>query len=122
MHAACTTAARSSGKHEQRPPHPDHPQDAPLLVQRALELGTLDSASPGREEDRRRVGRVQAHQSAGQLDCIASTRAGREKVPSREPCAPLLDGDRPHAQAPAASSASFTSRSASSLCSRRTAV
>jgi hypothetical protein len=117
----CTTAARSSGRRtasaasrssagrfaprtaRARPPRP-----------RLREPGPRGRPSPGRSRE--------GPPAAGELDRIAGGRAGREKVPPREPCAPLLDGDRPHAHAPAASNASFTSRSASSLCSRRTAV
>jgi hypothetical protein len=46
---------------EQRPSHPEHPDERAAAVQRVLEVGGLEAVDPcpGREEDRRGIARVQ---------------------------------------------------------------
>jgi hypothetical protein len=77
---------------EHRPAHPDHPNDASVLVQRTLDLGMrpVSKAYTGRQEHRRRVGGMQPDQAAGQLGEVIRCRATQE-VPSPESGASLLN-------------------------------
>ena len=70
---------------EHRAPHADHPQARALLVQRALDLGEGRGAQPcaRREDNGRRIGRVQPREPARQLVEVAGPAVQREKVPPR---------------------------------------
>ena len=100
----CPRGAREDHRDElerdgpERAPHREHPHDAPVLVQRSLDVGGRDAvaARADRQEDRDRVGRVQADERAGDRERIGCTRRRVEPVAHDQPRAPLGDVDPLH--------------------------
>ena len=85
---------------EQRPAHPEHADEGPLLVELPLDVGLREAgrARVHREKHGGGVARVQDDQAAGRLERARSRRARRcEPVSANEPCSPLVDVDALHA-------------------------
>ena len=69
--------------------------ERPIAVQRALEVGdgqAGDTRLRG-QEDRRRVGAVQADHAARSLDDVGGAVRGREAVTPGEPGSAFVDGE-----------------------------
>ena len=96
--AAKTTGTSSRGTTQSVRRIASMPHEAPVLVERALDVGRRDAvaARPDREEDRDRVGRVQADERAGDRERIGRARRGVEPVAHDEARAPLGDVDPLH--------------------------
>jgi len=80
---------------EQRPPHRQVFHERPIDVQRALEVGDREpvDAGPAGEEDRGRIGGVQAHDPAGRFHHVFGPVSRRERMAARQPGASFLVGD-----------------------------
>ena len=97
---------------EQRAPHPDHAHERSVFVQRPIELGAAPTASQSRSRSEvhgRRVGGVEAGQAGRQLDRVGRPGSWREELASRQPSAPLFDGEPPALQRDSSSASSFGS-------------
>ena len=83
---------------EERPAHRKHPHERPFLVERAFEPSGIEPlrACSRREEDRRRVARVQDDDGAHRVDDVARLHGRRQPVPSREPRPALLRVNAAH--------------------------
>ena len=83
---------------EDRSAHRKHPHERPFLVERAFELSRIEPlrACSRREEDRRRVARVQDDDGAHRVDDVARLHGRRQPVPSREPRPALLRVNAAH--------------------------
>ena len=80
---------------EQRPAHREVLHQRPIDVQRALEIGHRHAGDAGlrRQEDRRRIGAVQADHAARRLDDVGgAVRAGQTVTPA-DPGSTLGDGE-----------------------------
>ena len=88
------------GDDEHRPPHAQGAHQRPPLVERVLQRGDRGrrpgQAGGGGEEDRRRVGAVQADQVTGQGRDVTDLGAGGEVVAPTEPGAAFGVADVPH--------------------------
>ena len=88
------------GDDEHRPPHAQRAHQRPPLVERVLQRGDRGrrpgQAGGGGEEDRRRVGAVQADQVTGQGRDVIDLGAGGEVVAPTEPGAAFGVADVPH--------------------------
>ena len=82
----------------ERPPHGEHPDERPPVVELGLEVGDLEAGRPrpDREEDRRRVAGVQDDDGAGRRERVARACLGGQPVAERQPGAPFLDVDPSH--------------------------
>ena len=71
------------GHHEHRPPHAEHPDQHPPLVQRLGDGRRGNGVGPGPdgEEDRCRIGRVQRHDARCGLDRVLRTGGGAQRLP-----------------------------------------
>ncbi len=80
---------------EQRPPHRQVLHQRPIDVQRALEVGHRHAGDAGLrgQEDRRRIGGVQADHAACRLDDVGGAVRGGQAVPDGEPGSTLGDGE-----------------------------
>ena len=84
----------------QRPPHREQADEAAVLVERGLDVGRRDAvrARLDGEEDRDRVGRMQADERARDVERVGRPRRRVEPVAHDEPRPPLVCRDRVHGE------------------------
>ncbi len=96
--AAKTTGTRSRGTAQSVRRMASSADETAIVVERSLDVRGRDSLAAGldREEDRDRVGRVQAHEGARDLERVGRPRGRVESVARDEAGAPLGHVDPVH--------------------------